>query len=359
VLIFRYLAKEVFISLAGLTSILLLIFMSNQLVRYLTRAASGQIPAMFIMKLMMLELPNLVGLLLPLGFYVAILIAYGRMYADSEMIVLQACGYSPAQLLKHSFYFSTVVSLCIAVLMLWISPYIAVERAKLLRTTGVKTIIQTIIPQRFNEIPGGQQVFYVEGMNRDHTVAKQIFLAKLEQKPDKVRWNIILAEKSSIETDKVTQEEYVLFEKGKAYQGMPGQADYQFAEFETYKTRIPHPVLGGKNDIRTLPTAQLLPINNSDPKKVAELNWRLSVPIMVLILTFLAVPLSRVNPRSGKFAKILPAIVIYIIYANFIFIARNWIVDQKTPLWLGMWWLHLSVLSLGIFLIWRSYKRHA
>jgi lipopolysaccharide export system permease protein len=79
----------------------------------------------------------------------------------------------------------------------------------------------------------------------------------------------------------------------------------------------------------------------------------------VLILTFLAVPLSRVNPRSGKFAKILPAIVIYIIYANFIFIARNWIVDQKTPLWLGMWWLHLSVLSLGIFLIWRSYKRHA
>ena len=76
--------------------------MSNQFVQYLNRAASGNIPGMIILKLMMLELPNLMGLLLPLGFYVALLLSYGRLYADSEMTVLRACGYGPMQLIKHS-----------------------------------------------------------------------------------------------------------------------------------------------------------------------------------------------------------------------------------------------------------------
>ncbi|KTC65418.1 permease (plasmid) [Legionella adelaidensis] len=357
-IIFRYLAKEVFVTLAALTTILLLIFMSNQFVRYLNRAASGQIPAMFIMKLMALELPNLIGLLLPLGFYVALLVAYGRLYAESEMTVLQACGYSPGKLLRHSFYLASFVALVVTVLMIWVSPYIAIERAKLLKTTGIKTLIQTIVPERFNEIPGGQ-VYYVESMNRAHTVAKNIFLAKIEEKEGKAQWNIIRAEKGYAHTDAGTREDYVNFQKGKAYQGVPGASDFQVAEFENYKARLPHPVMGGKNDIRTASTASLLPLNNPDHKKAAELQWRLAVPIMIFTLTLVGVPLSRVNPRSGKFAKILPAIVLYIIYANFIFVAKDWIIDGKMPTWIGMWGLHLAVAILGIGLIKRNQVKPA
>jgi len=134
VLIFRYLAKEVFVTLAALTTILMLIFMSNQFVRYLGRVANGQIPLAIIMKLMMLELPNLMGLVLPLGFYVALLIAYGRLYAENEMTVLRACGYSPAKLLKHSYIMAIFVSGLVMTLVLWVSPMIAIERTKLLRT---------------------------------------------------------------------------------------------------------------------------------------------------------------------------------------------------------------------------------
>src|SRR6185312_11366482 len=101
-IIFQYLAKEVLLTLLALTSILLLIFMSNQLVIYLNRAASGIIPGMLVMKLMILELPQLLGLLLPLGFYFALLLAYGRLYAEYEMTVLKACGFSHGQLLKYS-----------------------------------------------------------------------------------------------------------------------------------------------------------------------------------------------------------------------------------------------------------------
>jgi len=182
VLIFRYLSKEVFVTLVSLTAILLLIFMSNQLVIYLNRAASGKIPGMLIMKLMMLELPNLLSLLLPLGFYVALLLAYGRLYAESEMTVLQACGYGPSRLLKHSFIMASVVAMFVLIIMLWGSPLIATERALLLRTTGIQTLIQTIVPGRFIAIPHGQQVFYVESMNRDHSVAEHVFFAQNTQK---------------------------------------------------------------------------------------------------------------------------------------------------------------------------------
>lgn len=353
-LIFRYLAKEVFITLTSLTAILLLIFMSNQFVQYLNRAAAGNIPGMIIMKLMMLELPNLMGLLLPLGFYVALLIAYGRLYAESEMTVLQACGYGPSQLIKHSFIMAAVVAVIVAVIMIWVSPMIATERAKLMRTTGVQTLIQTIVPGRFRQVANGKQVFYVESMSRDHTKAQHVFLARQVTKDQTSRWDILWAERAFAQTDPKTYEDYIVLQQGSEYEGLPGHADYQVAQFDEYKVRLPHPVTAVQSDIRTTTTSSLLPFNNSDLRKAAELQWRLSVPIMVFVLTLVAVPLSRVNPRSGKYAKLLPAIVLYIIYANFMFVSRDWIIAGKIPLWVGVWWLHLSVALIGIALIWRN-----
>lgn len=354
-IIFRYLAKEVFITLIALTAVLMLIFLSNQFVQYLNRAASGSISGMIIMKLMMLELPNLLGLLLPLGFFMALLLAYGRLYAESEMTILRACGYGPKQLLKHSFIMAGFVTAFVAVVMIWVSPMIAVERAKLLRSTGIQILIQTIMPGRFHAVNAGKQVFYVQSMSRDHTKAEQVFLAKQSVKDKKVLWDILWADKAYAETDPETSEEYIVLQNGKEYQGVPGHADYQVAQFTEYKARLPHPTIKGLHeDLRTANIASLWPLNNPDPQKAAELQWRISIPLMVLILTLVAVPLSRVNPRSGKYAKLLPAVIIYILYANFMFVARNATASGKVPLWIGMWWVHLLVAVIGLLLIWRN-----
>jgi lipopolysaccharide export system permease protein len=355
VIIIRYLAKEVFLTLIALTGILMLIFLSNQFVQYLNRAASGHIPGMVIMKLMMLEIPNLMGLLLPLGFYMSILLAYGRLYAENEMTVLRASGYGPNRLLTHSLLMATVVTLLVGVVMLWASPYISAERARVLRASGVKTLIQTIMPGRFHEINSGNQVFYVESMSRDHSKAEHVFLAKRSSLEDKkMQWDILWADKAFSEQDPLTGEEYVVLQNGKEYQGVPGQANYQVSEFAQYKSRLPHPTVKISDDLRTAKTASLWPLNNSNRAKAAELQWRFSIPIMVLTLTLVAVPLSRVNSRTGKFAKLLPAVVIYILYANFMFLARDATISGKIPLWIGMWWIHLLVMSLGLFLLWRN-----
>jgi len=354
VLIFRYLAKEVFITLASLTTILMLIFMSNQFVQYLNRAASGNIPGVIIMKLMMLEAPTLIGLLLPLGFYIALLVAYGRLYADNEITVLRACGYRSRQLLGHSFIMAGFIAALVAVIMLWASPSIAVERTKLLRSTGIKTMIQMIMPGRFQAVSGGREVVYVESMSRDNTQADHVFLARQTTIKNFLQWEIVWADKAYAKTDPKNNEEYIILKDGTSYKGIPGKADYQVAEFEQYQARLPHPVVKIKKDIRTVKTSELWPLNNPDRLKATELQWRLSVPIMVLTLTLIAVPLSRVSPRSGKYSRILPAIIIYILYANFMFIARDAMIEGKIPLWIGMWWLHLSAFALGLFLLWRN-----
>lgn len=353
-IIFRYLAKEVFVTLIALTAILMLIFLSNQFVQYLNRAAAGNIPGVIIMKLMMLELPVLLALLLPLGFYVALLLAYGRLYAENEMTVLRASGYGPDQLLKHSFIMASIVAIGVAIAVMWGGPIISVERAKLLRSTGIQTLIQTIMPGRFHAMSGGNQVFYVQSMSRNHTKAEQVFLAKRSVLENKIQWDVLWADKAFAENDVKTGEDYLVFQNGKEYQGTPGKAEYQIAEFADYKVRLPHPKVLIDSDIRTAKTSSLWPLNNSDRKKAAELQWRLSIPLMVLTLTLVAVPLSRVNSRSGKYAKLLPAIIIYILYANFMFVARDAITSGKIPIWVGMWWIHLLVIILGLLLIWRN-----
>jgi len=354
VIIFRYLAKEVFLTLIALTGILMLIFLSNQFVQYLNRAASGNIPGVIIMKLMLLEMPNLMGLLLPLGFYMALLLAYGKLYAENEMTVLRASGYSTNKLLAHSLVMATLIGAIVAIVMLWASPYIATERAKLLRATGIKTLIQTIMPGRFHSINAGQQVFYVESMARAHNKADGVFLAKQTLVDNKKQWDVLWADNAFSESDTKTHEEYIVLQQGYEYQGIPGQANYQVAKFHQYKTRLPHPIIKVGDDVRTAKTSKLWPLNNSNPSKAAELQWRLSIPLMVFSLTLIAVPLSRVNSRGGKYSKLLPAVIIYILYANFMFLARDAIISQKIPVWMGMWWLHLLVAGLGLFLIRRN-----
>lgn len=354
-LIFRYLAKEVFITLIALTTILILIFMSNEFVILLNRAAKGQIPIMLVLKLMMLQLPALMALLLPLGFFISILIAYGRLYAESEMTILQACGYGPRQLLCHTYIMAAVVASLVGAMVIWLTPLIAMERAKILRTSGVQTLIQTIVPGRFREISNGRVVFYVASMNRDHTLANQTFLARFVEKDGQPSWDIIWADKAFVTKELGANEDYLILEDGKQYQGVPGKANYQVAEFKRYKARLPYPTVDFKtNDLSYASTASLWPLNNTNLNKAAELNWRIAFPIMVLTLTLVAVPLSRVSPRGKKFGNLLPAIVICLVYANLIFVARDWIIKGLVPVVFGMWCQHLVVIMLGLLFFYRN-----
>ena len=342
----RYFAKEVFSAMAAVTVILLLIFLSNQFVRYLSYAAEGAIPGAFVFKLMMLEVGNLVGLLLPMGFFLGLLLAYGRLYADSEMTVLSACGMSRLQLLKITLIMASLVALLDGGFMLWLGPKVAADRERILVEARGSSLVETIIPRRFQSLQNGTRVFYVESLSRDRDAAQNIFMARY----DGAAWQLVTAKRATIKTDLEQQASWIVLENGQAYKGEPGNKDFRIVKFGRLEQRLPPPSNTVNRHERGLPTSALWPLDNKNPLYAAELQWRLAMPLSVLLLAFLAVPLSHVRPRQGKYAKFLPAIVFYVLYANMLFVGRDWLRSGVLSPKVGLWWLHGTVFLLGVAL---------
>lgn len=351
-IISRYLTKEVFQALFAVTFILLLIFLSNQLVRYLSYAASGKIPASILLQLMGLEIPYLLAVLLPLGVYLGILFVFGRLYADNELRVMQAYGLSTQKLIKIMGIFALGMMIVVMGLTFWVNPLIASQKDKLL-AKGILTqnLFDTLMPGRFQLSADDKRVIYVERVTRNHKQAQNIFVAEQKKKPADAKeqegnaWAVLSAASGYQARDPVSHDRFVVATDGYRYEGVPGNLDYKIIQFKKYAIRIPNQTLRSERQLEeAIPTKTLwMQYNNS--KNAAELQWRISLPLSLLLLALFAIPMSRVRPRQSRYAHLLPAILIYVLYINLLFVARDWVERQYVPVGLGMWWVH------GLFLI--------
>lgn len=349
-IISRYLIKEVLDTLLAVTAVLLLIVLSNQLVRYLSYAASGKIGTNILLQLLGFETPPLIAILLPLGFYLGIMLAYGRLYADNEMSVLNACGFSTRRLLSVTSLFAVLVTLTVVALTLWLNPIVA---AKKQRVMAQDNIINTLQSGRFHVINGGKRVIYVEKISRDRKEASNIFIAERRDnathKDD--QWIVLSANQGYQMKEPVTRDRFIVAADGYRYDGVPGQNNYKIVEFGKYAVRL---ALAGMENKRqreeVLPTAQLWK-EYQNPDYAAELQWRISLPISAFLLALMAIPFSHVKPRQGRYSLLLPAILIYVIYVNMMFVARNWVEQEIVSVDFGMWWVHGIMFVLAMILI--------
>lgn len=351
-IIFRYLTKEVFQALFAVTFVLLLIFLSNQFVRYLSYAASGKIPANILLQLIGLEIPYLLAVLLPLGLYLGILLVFGKLYADNELRVMQAYGLSMQKLIKIIGIFSFFMMIVVMALTFWVNPLIASQKDKLI-AKGILTqnVFDTLMPGRFQLSGDDKRVIYVERVTRNHKQAQNIFVAEQKKKPDDASeiegnsWAVLSAASGYQARDPVTHDRFVVATDGYRYEGVPGRLDYKIIQFKKYAIRIPNQELRSQRQLEeAVPTITLWK-QYHDSKNAAELQWRISLPLSLLILSMLAIPLSHIRPRQSRYAHLLPAILIYVLYVNLLFVARDWMEHQYLPAGFGMWWVH------GLFLL--------
>jgi lipopolysaccharide export system permease protein len=347
VIVNRYLTREVVNALLAVTVVLLMAFLCQQMVRYLNYVAIGKIPTDVLLQLVGFEVPYLLALLLPLGLYLGILFAYGRLYADNEMLILQMCGFGNRRLMRLSVFIAVVVSLIVLFLMLWVNPWVSGKRQQMMASDEATIhLVQTLIPGRFQASPDGRHVMYVEKLSRDRQRAQNVFLAQ-EKKNPKVEgeggqrtWMLVLANEGYQEKDKETNDQLFVTADGYRYEGIPGENDYKIIQFKKYKDRIPqNEVRSTHEELETLSNTELLREYNV-PKKAGEFQWRVSIGISAFLLALLAVPLSAVRPRRGRYLTFLPAILIYIIYFNLLYIARHWVDIGSVPVTIGMWWVH-------------------
>lgn len=348
-LVDRYLVRQILLALVAVALVLLFIFVSNRLVHYLAHAAAGQLPAGVIFELLALKTVKYLILLLPLAFYLAVLLVLGRMYKDSEMAALASCGVGPTRLYRPVLWVALPMALIQGWLSLHVVPWSDRLETRMIARAESRVDIAAVSPGRFHEGHQGQQVIYVEritGGDQLHNVFIHV------RHHDHIV--LLSAKRGYIETDKTNGARYLVLVNGNRYEGLPGSAKFRILHFAKHGMLLRGaPVVAAPPKLNDLPTAQLW--GSRDPHKLAELQWRISIPLAAVVLGLLAVPVGRVNPRKGTYGKLFVAVILYVFYFNVLVLARTWMENGKTPLVLGLWWVHGSVLLLTAVLLIRQH----
>ena len=349
-LIFRYLARDLLSSTFAVCTVLLLVILSGRFVKYLAQAAAGELDAGILLAVIGYRLPGFLELILPLAFFLGILLAYGRFYVQNEMTVMMACGMSQARLVAYTMVPSMLVALFVAWLSLDVGPTGLRKAEALLTAQKERGELDGMTGNHFYPLQGGKGVTYAEEVS-EKGLMTDVFLA--ENNPDAEDGKqlvLVVAETGRQHKSDPSQPGYLILEKGYRIQGVPGQANYQITRFEEYGQRLSKPKKSGRRaKADTLLTEELLKSDNK--AHVAALQWRFSVPILVLVVTLIAIPLSKTNPRQGRFARMLPAVLLYVIYLVVLNAARGAVEDGKISTALGLWWVHALFLFIALLLL--------
>ncbi len=355
-IIFRYLTREILLTMAAVAGVLLLVIMGSRFIRYFTDAAEGDIPATILGNLMLYHLPGFLELILPLAFFLGILLAYGQLYLNSEITVLVACGISPARLFQVSLVPATLVALLVGLCSLWLTPAGALHNAVMLEDQRSRLDFTALAPGRFQDFGGGRTA-YTESFSDDGSRMQEVFISERQRRRDGSPETAVTRAGSGYQTvDPETGSRFLVLADGERYSVDPGRFEAERLEFDTYAVRLS---LGGER--RELASAEYATtgelLRDDSDRARAQLQWRISLPLMVFILTLMAMPLSRVNPRQGRFAKLLPAIFLHICYLSLLLAALDAIGRGTLPAMIGMWPIHLVFLALGLGLLMHNQRR--
>ncbi len=329
----------------GVVVVLFLILISGQLVSLYTKAASGAVPVDTILIILGLKSLSNMTIVLPLAFYLAVLLAFSRLYRDNEMAVLAACGISQFRLLWPVLRVTLFFALIIGSLTLYFSPWALDLSRELVQQAESKTDIQAIGTGKFRETPGGEGVIYVEETKENTDKLQNIFIQQSRGKSS----SVISAAGGYQMTDENTGIRYLILENGYRYDGQPGEGEYVVTRFKKHGIRLSEQeLLSANRRHKEQSTMELW--NKWQRYDVAEFQWRISTILLSIILAILALPLSKTSARQGRYTKLGLALLIYIIYTNLLNASRVWIERGEIPYAVGLWWVHGIMFLVAISL---------
>jgi lipopolysaccharide export system permease protein len=332
--------------------ILLVIIFSGRFVKYLAEAATGDLAADILLPVMLYRLPGFLELIIPLGLFIGILMSYGRLYVESEMVIFSACGISPARLAGYTLVPATVVMLIVAGLSLYITPLGAARSQALLDDPRSSQGLNAMTAGRFQTQGRSSTVSYAESVSGETGVMNSIFLSQRAEDSDgNPTMLVTVAREAEIILDEESGARYMELRDGYRYQGVPGQLDYKVISFERFGELIPEPKgsIRKSDPVDGRSTATL--IKSDSAEDIAALQWRLSLPLTVPIVAVIALTLSRTDHRRGRYVKMAPAFLIYLLYLMLLTNARAQIENGDMSVFPGMWSTHLLFFTLAVALL--------
>lgn len=347
----RFLLKEVIKAELAVFSVLMVVFISRELVSVLADASEGKIAGSMLLSLLGLSLPKLTMMILPLSMFLGILLAYGRMYAESEMVVIHGTGISEWFVTRTTLLVALLNMLIVGGLTLYWGPWAEEQEKQIVDQAKSDTSTNLLSAGQFRKSSDGNTVIFVESIQDKGQRLEQVFLAQMPDTWDAQQQASLVHATSGTFEPKGPGEKELILNSGTRYEGAPGRQDYEIVLFRDYRIRVMDQtdIERSKRKINAKPTAELL--TDDSLQATAEWHWRLALPLSLPILTLIAVPMAAVNPRQGKFAKLFPAILLYLSYYVLLMAGRKALENGGMPEMLGLWWVHLSGLAAGVLMV--------
>lgn len=350
-ILFRYLAREVLIAMFAVTFALMLIIVSSRFVKYLADVAEGNLAAGVVFQILLYRLPNFLEVIIPMGLFIGVLLAYGRLFVDSEMTVMRACGFSRARLITYTLIPAGMIGLLVGWISLYVSPAGIQAYQQLLQDSKSSDALKVAVEGRFRVDKNSGQVTYIERLERDGGGMRGIFLAEPQlAAAGGPRLELIAASAGHFQVDAETGQRFLALDSGVRYLGRAGDLDYQVVRFKRLGQWLQQegPV-SYREEADGLPTSVLWA--SDDPEHVAALQWRISLALLVPIIALIAVAMSETDHRRGRYGKMFPAFVIYLLYLVALNAGRDALARGNLPAGPGIWWIHALFAALAIVLL--------
>jgi lipopolysaccharide export system permease protein len=344
----RSLIREFSLIALAVIAVLIAILVTQSLIRALGQAARGDVPPEAVFGLIAFGILTLMPVLLGIAVFVAVLLTLTRSYRDSEMTVWFTSGLSIAAWIRPVLQFALPVALICALLSLAVSPWSQAQSAEYQRLLASRDEVSNVTPGVFVESKSADRVFFVDKLTERDDVVNNVFVQSTQNN----RLGVMVAQRGFIETAE-NGDRFVVLLNGRRYEGTPGTLDYRTVDFERYALRI-EPKEAKRQAPRTSATTTLDLLAGGKPEQIAELHWRIGLPLAVLIMGLFAIPLSIVNPRSGRSWNLIFAVLTYALYNNLLSIFQAWTAQGKLPGWVGLWPVHGTMVLILAFLFYRQ-----
>jgi len=345
----RYILRETAQTWLVVTFVLLLILLTNTFAQVLGDAASDRLPRDAVFYVMALTSIQYLTILIPIGLFLSIMLALGRLYRDSEMAALMACGIGPAALYRPLSLLAVALSLLVGWLALDIAPRALYEIQVVAEDTKKRLDLRVLEAGRFIALGEANAVMYAESISADG-VLTNVFV----QRAIDTEVEVVVAKRAWQSESDDANVKILTFADGRRYKGEPGQPVFEVISFKEHG--IPY-ALPAAEPVELKPESRPLIdlIGSGDAELIAELQWRLSVPLTTLVLTVIAVPLSRSQPRQGRYGGLAAGVLVFIIYVDLLAAAKVWVEREQVPAIIGIWWVHLLFLAVGGILLGRQF----
>lgn len=337
---FGNLAIAVFATLFAIT-------LTTQLIRFLGQAASGKLLSEAVLALLGFSALNYLPVLLSLTLFISVLLAISRSYRDSEMVIWFSAGLPLTAWVRPVLVFAAPLVFVIALLSLFLAPWANRQSEDYRRQLDTRDEVSRIAPGAFHESANAERVLFVEGVAGDSGNVQNVFVTSMQHG----RLGVMVSRHGYTETA-ANGDRFIVLADGRRYEGNPGDVEFRVMEFKRYAVRIEtREAKSGQIPARALSTQTLL--DEPHQGNLAELLWRIGLPLAALNLALLAIPLAFVNPRAGRSSNLVFALLTYMVYSNLISVSQAWVSQGKVSFHIGWWAVHAAMLLLLLLLFYR------